>query len=180
MRYSDAELALINATFAENDTLLKRMRKVFLQMTLTEEDKKILSVLNKPELLAIIKKTFMPEVDVEAPIGQNIDLLMLSKTEGKDPIEAQRELDGRIRFQKVINKGIERLQTLSTYGTEDIVDYSPSLNRLTAEEDIIQLNVRNSVLTHTEQMLLQLKLLAGIKKETLEETKSRLAKDSTK
>lgn len=51
---------------------------------------------------------------------------------------------------------------------------------LTAEEALINLKARNTLIQHVESCLMQLSLLAGQKEETVEETKARLAANSTK
>lgn len=104
MRITDEELNLIKTTFAENDTLLKLIRKIFL-----------------------------PELSAYAPIGQNFDLWMTLKIE----------------------------------------DISP-------EEALINIKARNILISHVEPCLLQLKLLAGKKTESVEQTKEKLKKDSSK
>ena len=104
MRITDAELAIIKSLFAENEPALKLMRKIFL-----------------------------PELDPNAPIGQNIDLWMTVKIEDMDK-----------------------------------------------EAALVNLKARNTLISHVEQQLMQLKVLAGLKKESVEETKERLAKDSSK
>ena len=104
MRITDAELSWIKNTFAGNDTGLKIMRKIF-----------------------------FPEVKVETPIGQQIDLWM-------------------------------------TIPLED----------LTPEEIVINVKARNNLIQHIEQGLMQLKALAGLKEETVEQTIDRLKKNSSK
>jgi len=104
MRITDSDLRIIKAAFAENDELLKVVRKVFL-----------------------------PEIDPQAPIGQVIDLWMTLKTDD-----------------------------------------------LSAEQIAVNLKARNLLITHVEQQLFQLKHLAGMKEETVEQTKGRLGKDSAK
>lgn len=104
MRITDAELSLLKMTFADNDILLKTLRKVFL-----------------------------PEISPDIPIGQQIDLWMTVKIEDMTPDQA-----------------------------------------------LINLKARNTVIQHLEMCLGQLKVLAGTKEETVEETKDRLAKDSNK
>lgn len=104
MRITDAELGLLKMTFAENDQLLKLMRKIFL-----------------------------PELDMDAPIGSQVDLWMTLKIEDLEP-----------------------------------------------EQALINLKARNQVITHLEMCLNQIKVLAGAKDETPEQTKDRLAKDSNK
>lgn len=51
---------------------------------------------------------------------------------------------------------------------------------LTPEQAIINIKARNTVIQHVEGCLMQLYLLAGQKEETVEDTKKRLAKNSTK
>ncbi len=104
MRITDAELGLIKATFADNDILLKLLRKIFL-----------------------------PELDTTAPIGQNFDLWMTVKIDDLPP-----------------------------------------------EQALINLKARNTVIQHLEMCLQQLQILAGRKDETAEQTRERLARDSSK
>ena len=51
---------------------------------------------------------------------------------------------------------------------------------LDADQALINLKARNTLISHLEQCLLQLSLLAGQKDESVEDTLSRLKKDSTK
>lgn len=51
---------------------------------------------------------------------------------------------------------------------------------LSAEEALINLKARNTLISHLEACLLQLSLLAGAKDETPEQTLERLKKNSTK
>lgn len=104
MRITNDELGLLKNTFAENDVLLKLMRKIFL-----------------------------PEIDLNAPIGSQVDLWMTIKIEDQTPDQA-----------------------------------------------LINLKARNQLITHLEMCLNQIKILAGMKDETPEQTKARLAKDSSK
>ena len=104
MRITDAELSLLKNTFADNDALLKILRKIF-----------------------------FPEITAEAPIGQNLDLWMTLNVDNMSP-----------------------------------------------EDALINLKARNTVIGHVEQCLMQIKLLSGMKDETVEETKERLKKNSNK
>lgn len=51
---------------------------------------------------------------------------------------------------------------------------------MSAEEALINIKARNSLIQHVEMCLSQLKVLAGMKKESVDQTKERLAKDSSK
>jgi hypothetical protein len=104
MRITDEELATIKSMFADNLPGLKILRKIFL-----------------------------PEINANAPLGQNLDLWMTMKVEDQDP-----------------------------------------------EAIITNLKARNTLISHVEQCLMQLNVLAGQKTETVDDTKARLAANSTK
>lgn len=104
MRINDEDLTQIKSLFADNESGLKVLRKVFL-----------------------------PELSPDVPLGQNIDMWM----------------------------GVE-------------------INGLSAEDALINLKARNFIINHIEGCLNQLKFLAGLKSETVEQTKERLMKNSTK
>jgi hypothetical protein len=104
MRITDEELVTIKAMFADNLPGLKILRKIFL-----------------------------PEINANAPLGQNLDLWMTMKVEDQSP-----------------------------------------------EAIITNLKARNTLISHVEQCLMQLNVLAGQKTETVDDTKARLAANSTK
>ena len=54
------------------------------------------------------------------------------------------------------------------------------LKDLTSEQAMVRLWARNTLITHIEQQLMMLKILAGVSDETVEETKERLMKESSK
>lgn len=94
MRINPEELSLLRATFKGNDKLLKLLRKVFL-----------------------------PEIDPNAPIGQQIDL-WLSLTEIKN---------------------------------------------MSSDEAYHHIMIRNGIIGHVEQQLLQLKVLSELEEKSDEE-----------
>jgi len=181
MRYSDTELGLIKTTFADNEDMIKALRKVFMQVPLDLIDKSIVEqIKGNRDLLEVIKKTFLPQIDINAPLHQMVDLWMTIDLKDKNLEQAginiaSRELlieylGEQIRF---IEKGTKPKISFSSFIPKDFV-----LARAT--EAVINLNVRNTVISHVEQMLLQLNVLAGRKEETVEQTRERLQKDSTR
>jgi hypothetical protein len=91
LRYSDAELAMLKTTFAENDELLKLVRKIFL-----------------------------PELKFDAPIGQNIDLWMTIKVEELSPEEALINLKARNSLIQHLEMCLNTIKILSGQKTESI------------------------------------------------------------
>jgi hypothetical protein len=53
------------------------------------------------------------------------------------------------------------------------------VDELPHEQAIVNIKARNTVIQHLEMCLGQLNILAGIKDETVDQTKTRLKKDST-
>jgi hypothetical protein len=102
MRYTEAELSLIKHTFGSD------------------------------EVLKVLRKTFLPELDPDAPIGNQIDLWMTVKVDD-----------------------------------------------LTAEQAVVNIKARNSLIMHVEQQLVQLKLLAEMHNETPEDAIMKLKKNSS-
>ena len=87
MRYSDTELALIKNIFSENEELLKALRKHMLQLDITLADHQLLNdfIKNKPDVQALLRKTYLPTLDGDAPFHQILDLWMTIKIEDKNP-----------------------------------------------------------------------------------------------
>jgi len=179
MRYTNNELQIIKNTFAENDDLLKRIRKVMLQMPLNTLDLSILELGKKKEVLDILRKTFLPTLDPDAPLNQVVDLWMTIQITDKEPFIALPHLEAR---KKLIEYLEQQLRVLEDNGKEKI-KFSELVifNKETSDRDIyVNMIVRNTIVNHIEMQLAMLKILAGMKSETLEETQERLKKDSSK
>ena len=54
------------------------------------------------------------------------------------------------------------------------------VDEMTPEQALINIKARNSLIQHVEMCLSQIKILSGMKNESVAETKERLAKDSSK
>lgn len=179
MRYSDAELSVIKATFTDNDELLKAIRKVFLQLKLSAAEMQMIKDLQgKPELLAVIRKSFLPEIEGDAPFQQVVDLYMTLKIEDKTPELAHPFILAREKLIKYLDEQLKSLENKEepeiSFKDLTVVDGK------SATEIYIDLLCRNTVIGHTEMQLQQFVVLAGQSDETVEQTKERLFKNSTK
>jgi|GEM_PF-1422260 len=177
MRYNQQELSHIKSLFKGNNELLTVLRKVFLQAELSEEDTNAIKVLQTPEAKALMSKTYFPEIDLDAPFGQIIDLWLTVDNSEKSPEEATRALLVRQRLMELIQSGLARLEDSKV--TEEIIDYKPDFLS-SDDERYIAFTSRNALISHTEIQLIQLSILANRKEETAEELSARLAKDSVK
>lgn len=89
MRFSDRELKLVQATFKDNEELLKLLRKVFL-----------------------------PVIDPAAPLGQVIDLWMTANYDQLDPEQIAIEVKARQKLILHIEQRLLELQGLSNMKLE--------------------------------------------------------------
>ena len=180
MRYDDKELGLIKATFADNEELLLVLRKVFLQVELTEDDVKRLAPITKSEqALALLRKAYAPSLELDAPFSQMIDLWMTVDTKDLSPAQATLALHVRGDMHALLEEGLARLADPKMKVAGGIADYTPDFT-VDDEERYITYVARNSIISHTEQRLQELSFLAGRKEESVEETIARLQQDSAK
>ncbi len=105
------------------------------QMRISQEEIDTIkrSFRDNEELLKLLRKIFLPEIDPEAPIGDQIDLWMTVPLQGQEPPQA-----------------------------------------------LANLFARNQLITHVEQCLMQLNILANTDAKTLDEVKEQIKKDSNK
>jgi hypothetical protein len=179
MRYSENEISLIRNTFLDNDKILKAIRKVFLQLPLDNGDEAELAVFKgHKDLMKVMRKTFLPELDGNAPLNQNVDLWMTVQIADKTPAEAYPHIVARAKLILYIK---QRLMALEGLMDSEMIIFE----NLTIKEDLptadlayVNLIVRNIVVNHTEQMLVQLEDLANIKEETPEEVAKKINMDS--
>ncbi len=176
MRFDDTELEVIKATFADNYDALVAIRKVMLQMPLNQTDIQKVKTFSKTSLM-VIRKAFLPTLDGDAPVQQLIDLWMTIKLDDKSPEEALPHLKARELLIEYLDQQLKVLEG----GKTETIKFS-SLNSLkgTPEKIYSNLIARNTIVSHTEMQLFQFQILAGQTSESVEETKERLTRDSSK
>ena len=185
MRFTDEELSVIKSAFAtsdvDNDDMARALRKAMLQMPLDPIDQAMLrQIREQKDLVAVIKKTFLPKLDPNAPFHQILDLWMTVTQEFKDKSPEQ-----ALPYVKAREKLIEYLeQQLKFIEKETVgeIEFS-SLCKITGkkpEKIFADLWMRSTLISHVETQLSQLVILGGKKGETVEQTLERLQKDSTR
>ena len=176
-RFSDKELSILKNTFAENEDLLILLRKVMIQANLTEgEDILARKTFNNEELIKVLRRLFLPEIEPDAPINQIVDMWVETYNQNKDKFgdEVEPKLEARERVIAYIKQQIESLN-----GEGDI---TIDIKEFEVKNPNIYINfiAHSELYRHIEMMLMQIKLLAGNKDETPDETLKRLKKNSTK
>lgn len=180
MRYTDLELSLIKNTFCENDALIKVLRKVILQGELSDDEIKIVHTFTvQPQSMALLRKTLLPQIDLEAPSFQMVDLYINIDTKEGSLEKVYLQTTARDLMCDYLEQQFAVLE-----------DKNPQMNIIfsklaraegkTPEEVYIELSMRNTLISHVEFQLMQLKTLAGKKEESVEQTVARLQKNSAK
>lgn len=100
MRITDKDIFLIKSAFADNDELLK-----------------------------VIRKVFLPELDPEAPIGQQIDLYMTVKVEDMDPETALINIKARNMLIGHLEMCLGQLKVLAGRKGETIAETKERLKK---------------------------------------------------
>jgi len=178
MRYSDDELVTLNSAFAERPDLLILLRKFFMQGELTPVEKEGIALFSSEKLFPIIKKTYLPELDLDTPLGQLVDMWTNINTRDKGVEGAWLEMAAREKVVDYIKGRIVCLVSGNDTGLKlEELAYSHTKSR---EQNFIDLSARNTIITHVDFQTTQLWVLAGTKRETIQEIQKRLFKDSSK
>lgn len=176
MRYSDSELSLIKNTFAGDDVYLYAIRKHMLGVTLTEGEQKVISSLT-PELKALVKKAFMPDIDGDSPIFQIVDMKMPLSADLKG--KTKEEGDDIITIKQAeVDYISSRLNALD--GEPHTGPTLTDMADLSLPNAFFLIQARNYLFSYIDSFINDLRNLAGTKEESVEETVKRLAKNSTK
>lgn len=182
MRFNEKDLLLIKSLFKNNEALLYALRKVFFQVELNEQDIMTLKpIMDSEEALEVVKKTYYPEIDLDAPFGQVVDLWLTIDSKDKDPEEVYNALLVRQRLMELIKSGLNRLQGLvdGDIKTPKIINFAPDFETGYVD-NYVEYTARNALISHTEMQLTQLLSLAGREEESAEELQARFKKNSTK
>lgn len=181
MRFTDAELALMKAAFADNEDFLFLIRKFLLQGEITEEEKPRLTL--SPALYALVRKMFIPEIDTEAPLFQLTDMAKGLDFSSRDMDEMRYQLKAKIiestylrqRFIVLLD-GQEKADHLRFSDLSNL-DYQFEAQTY---DILIKVLARNWLLDYIDSRCRELSFLAGLKSETVEETVKRLQQNSNK
>ena len=180
MRFDEGELTALKNTFADNEELVKVIRRVFIQSDLSVEDIAIINTIFKgDEMKALMAKFFNPKIDGKEHIHQLVDLWLTVDTKEKTVDQIIPTIKARKILISYLDQQIEKLFNLSSAEAiklSDLIIYEEGYD----DEAFVNLLARNTIIQHVEQMISQILILAGEKNETVEQTKKRLAQNSAK
>lgn len=175
--FSNKEIDLIKTTFAENEELLKNLRKLWFGADLSKEVKEdIKNTFSNKDLLEAVRHKVYGLNNFDTPIGQLSDFWVGVEKQifgaSRDTIE--QAVQSKILVLGMFEKAFKLLENPD--GERVVVDFKPSM----VDGLQIALIARNLYMQAIETSLITILTIAGKKEETLEETLKRLQKDSNK
>lgn len=177
LRYSDVELSLIKNTFAGDDTYLYAVRKFMLGMELEEGEKKVISSLSD-DLKKLLQKVFLPSIDGDSPLFQLVDMSMSLREEMKGLSYDEKRLLIEAKDLE-INYIRQRIEILNGLIPSYVITLG-ELSDLSSDNAVVNITARNYLLSYIDSFCNELKILAGQKEESVEDTLKRLQKASNK
>lgn len=181
--FNEAELGLIKQTFADNDALIYSIRKVLLQFPMTLPEKELVKQSVSPAVYAVLKKRIWPDIDPDAPLSQIADYRSILTND----VRSRSEEDLGIIFDAHEIETDYLTQQFEQLRDVDIeVDKPIKLAQLreikgkATRERIVETRAYLNILGYVDPQLMNIMSLAGMKTETVEETKKRLTRDSNK
>ncbi len=151
-------------------------------MPLSEVEEQERKKIFDKNLSTLIHKAFLPQLDGDAPINQVVDLWYLLQIMDKEPLQALPHIKAKDLIIKYLTQQLKVLSdedsTIKIY-FKDLIKL-PDNDAEIVTNSYVNLIVRNTIIQFTEQQLLTLKMLAGKKDETTEETIKRLQTNSNK
>lgn len=187
MRFTDHELSLIKVMFAEKDEFLYALRKVLLQFEPTEHEAQVIKKGLNDDAMGLIKKVFCPTIDPEAPIFQLTDIAVGLGADIRDKhielaepyIKAKALEIDYINQQVAVIEGIYRgKEVKNSISLKELANLK--VTKTNIEQLYVNITARNYLLSFIDSNIQQVKFLAGLREETVEQTKERLLKNSSK
>lgn len=180
-RFTDTEMSLLKGLFSDNLELLYIIRKVMLQFDLTPTENKTLRDAWNPQVKSILQEVFLPEIDPDVPLFQLTSMVigLGSDIKGLSPEGALPMIKAKDIEIKYVAQQLEVLDG-STQKPKILLSDLSKTDGDDEDESFINLTAWNFLLSFIDTHIQEMKFLAGQKKETVEETKARLGRDSSK
>lgn len=187
MRYSIKELEVLKLIFAENDELILTLRNLFFGFEMSKDEKKtIKEIFSDKENRRIVRKVIIPEFDADIPVGQATDIWMSSVdgVKGNTPEVLAPIFASQIKYVGMLETALALLENVEGEKVSLKVLY-PEFNseseRYTFSVRMYeQILARNNFVKVIESSLVQIRILAGTKQETVEEWIKKMEKNSAK
>jgi len=178
--FNDEELSLIKNTFADNDTLLYTVRRVFLQFPLSDVERGLLKQTMTPDVIAVLKKRINPEISPEFPLGQQSSLLTTLGDNLK--VNSPEEMHPHFESMQLRLDYFDQQFAVLSGSTDEPIKLRElsSLKGKTDVQRFIDVTAYLFILGYIDPMMSLIKSIAGTKTESPEDQKKRMTRNSSK
>ena len=186
-RYSDEDFNIIKGTFADNIVLLTALRNFLMQYNLNASELATLQLnfKDKPDVIRVLRRVFLPRYDRDDAFLNGADLwdTIGGHIKAMYPDQAIHHIRAYKLWQDYLDQQLTLLGNIGDIKKEPKVKIK--LTELTDLEGgdgevYVRVMARQNIISHITGSLAVLRALAGEKEESLEDTKKRLQKDSSK
>lgn len=179
LMYSEKDIKVIKEKFAENDALLKIVRKLFFGADISEAEKKTIVDSFDDETIEVLRRKIYSTKSFEVPIGQVSDFWLGVETQifGASRDTIVQSIESKAKVEKMFKTAFDLLKNPD--GEKVSLEYKPEVSLLS---DPLQTSLiaRNLYMKAIETALFTVKTIAGQKDETPEQALKRLKQDSAK
>lgn len=181
MMFNSAELSLCKNTFADNDVLMYTIRKVFLQMPMTDVEKGLIKQAMTPEVIALLKKRILPSISPELPLGQLPSILnnLSDNLKTMTVAEIAPHFKSKAKQIAYLQQQFDVLSGASTDEPIRLADFE-KLDGKTDEERFVDITTYLFLLGWIDPNLILYRNMAGMKDESEADQKKRLTRNSSK
>jgi len=176
--YTKEELSLISNTFYERDDILMALKKHFLQGELLAHEQSTLGIVTG-NVLDVVRKQLLPEIDPSAPFHQTRDLWTHINTNDKLVEDSYLDMKAQDIAIKYLDQQFYRLENDKDIGNINFKDLIYN-DRKDAQTAFIELKARNLLLPHIDAHLEKLRQLAISNADTDYSEKERAMLNSNK
>lgn len=181
LRFTTTELSLLKGLFADNEDLLFLIRKVMLQFTLTQDEKDTLTKVMNNTVWDLMRKVFYPTIDPTAPILQLAHMVIGLDIKNLTPEGAFAFIKAKDIEMEYIKQQLDVLRGNETEGGIILDDLRKTdYKRIEMEKAFVNITAWNFLIAYIDTNINQMRVLAGLKSETVEDTLKRLAQNSAK
>ncbi len=169
-RVTDEDCEILSV-FKNDSNLNLALRNAFMGFELTSIEKSLLENRLVPSVKKVLRKMFLPELEPEIAMGQNIDLWMTNDIAGAEPENFDTVYATKFKLIEMIEIGLGRLDALDDEGVD-----------LTPTKDLAFLKARVNLINHVTMTIQDIVMNANrpIKGMSAEETLKKIKANSSK
>ena len=178
MLTNDAEIETLKKAFAENDELLISIRALLLGFPIKKSEADVIEATFKDKnVREAFRKKLYPILSPTSLIGQGGDYWYGTDTEilGRDPDTIAQMVNSKHKVLETLEQAMDLLENPIS-GKKILL----SIEDTKTDPFQVALLARNKYINAVGTALSMIKAVAGLKNETVEETKRRLMTDSSK